>query len=709
MASKIPLRCNICPKRPKFSDVSHLLTHIASKGHLSNYYKVKVRASGDPVSRSLIEEYDQWYAEWNVEDLMSERMSLKDKKKGRKTLGKFNLFARPPLTTSGSGHTSTSASPLANTLRSNSGVCGRGTSHASTLHSYQHSPAASVLDPRLEHAIKQEQDVTPHLPSMTLPPFEDQPYENRSNETRNFEARNFENRSHHSLASSYHLQYQPLEQPYYIPRNDAYGHTAHPEPPAFHYGEPSRHNHYADPITISSNSRADPVTPPGYSDGDNDLPMPEESKDIAKLKGVYWPGMSIFDSATPMAKRRRNQRKDASIVEQLESNSLDVEATESIWTPNGSLMKQKFITGLPSSSSPIMSPVQAPWRPPLSQIPHRQDWAAPAVSGGRSSYSDSKLEQELNYGMSTRAGRKKKRAFEIFQEDEPEHTDQIIGGQQQLSHLTREYVSRENQDALIPKNRSRMLGLATFGDRKPSFGVADHTLKSDDGQRRRDTMIHNPKLTLPVIPGDEPVSRLTSDPVGYRRSSSNFNAFDTNGIFGQGTTASRTRGVERRHTHSLSIEALCNMATSQAFQDHSPEHTSGPTFPFLSAAQQYHQLNFQQQPSLEWLTFLNSVQNAHASPFWGFSADEPHMDNLPTAAAHMDASPYPDDDLPSVGEPPATAGMRTQANGMQANASNVEAEQGIAPSKLGRSPRSLDTDLDDGRTISMPASPRGRH
>jgi hypothetical protein len=92
MAAKIPLHCNICQKRPKFSDVSHLLTHVASKGHLSNYYKVKVRASTDPVSRALIEEYDQWYAEWNVEDLMSERMSLKDRKRGRKPLGEFVLF-----------------------------------------------------------------------------------------------------------------------------------------------------------------------------------------------------------------------------------------------------------------------------------------------------------------------------------------------------------------------------------------------------------------------------------------------------------------------------------------------------------------------------------------------------------------------------------------------------------------------------------------
>jgi hypothetical protein len=83
MASTIPLHCNICPKKPKFSDVSHLLTHIASKGHLSHYYKIKVRSGTDPAARQLIETYDQWYAEWCVEDLMSDRMNLKDKKRPR--------------------------------------------------------------------------------------------------------------------------------------------------------------------------------------------------------------------------------------------------------------------------------------------------------------------------------------------------------------------------------------------------------------------------------------------------------------------------------------------------------------------------------------------------------------------------------------------------------------------------------------------------
>jgi hypothetical protein len=89
-SGSIPLHCNICPKKPNFSDVSHLLTHIASKGHLSNYYKVKVRSSSETESRSVIEAYDRWYAQWNVETLMSERMNQKDKRRTRpRTAGTF--------------------------------------------------------------------------------------------------------------------------------------------------------------------------------------------------------------------------------------------------------------------------------------------------------------------------------------------------------------------------------------------------------------------------------------------------------------------------------------------------------------------------------------------------------------------------------------------------------------------------------------------
>lgn len=82
LPTNIPLHCNICPKKPDFSDVSHLLTHIASKGHLSHYYKMKVRGSTDPESQQVVAEYDEWYEEWNVQELMRERMSQKERKKG---------------------------------------------------------------------------------------------------------------------------------------------------------------------------------------------------------------------------------------------------------------------------------------------------------------------------------------------------------------------------------------------------------------------------------------------------------------------------------------------------------------------------------------------------------------------------------------------------------------------------------------------------
>jgi hypothetical protein len=77
--SNIPLHCNVCPRKPNFSDVSHLLTHVASKGHLSAYYRLKLSNKQD--DKDAIEEYDEWYSLWSVQDLMKERMEQKERKK----------------------------------------------------------------------------------------------------------------------------------------------------------------------------------------------------------------------------------------------------------------------------------------------------------------------------------------------------------------------------------------------------------------------------------------------------------------------------------------------------------------------------------------------------------------------------------------------------------------------------------------------------
>jgi hypothetical protein len=54
------LLCSICPGQPQFSDVSHLLTHAASKAHLASHFKLKLRTD-DPNAIELLKQYDNWF------------------------------------------------------------------------------------------------------------------------------------------------------------------------------------------------------------------------------------------------------------------------------------------------------------------------------------------------------------------------------------------------------------------------------------------------------------------------------------------------------------------------------------------------------------------------------------------------------------------------------------------------------------------------
>ena len=76
----IPLLCDLCPKKPRFSDVSHLLTHISSKSHLSNRFKLQIRSQGEPEARKLLADFDSWYNDNGLEDLLSERLTAKEQK-----------------------------------------------------------------------------------------------------------------------------------------------------------------------------------------------------------------------------------------------------------------------------------------------------------------------------------------------------------------------------------------------------------------------------------------------------------------------------------------------------------------------------------------------------------------------------------------------------------------------------------------------------
>ncbi|KAF2842967.1 hypothetical protein M501DRAFT_926553 [Patellaria atrata CBS 101060] len=350
--NSIPLHCNICPKKPRFSDVSHLLTHIASKGHLSHYYKVKVRSSSEDSSKRLIESYDQWYADWNVEELMSERMNIKDKKRTRTTKSSGMASQTP---------TTVPSRPTYGRKKSN------------------------ALDPRLsEHPIKHESRSTTPLsldPAILhrtfVPPM--QLFSARSTPFTT-DSRSLDNSS------------------------EVAGHVSH------------RH-----PIDVDLYSSHD-------AEDTGEVEVEEIGSECTRLKGVLWPGMDIFDSATPEMRRKRNQKKDVSVIEGLEHNSTEVEAIESIWTPHGSLKKERVIDGLPDDSSPMKpSPSPPPRkrqanRAPLNNLDVnksrrntrnniRQGFGARA----QAVMDDEEMEIDLNYG---RPEKKRKRAFDVFHGEE---------------------------------------------------------------------------------------------------------------------------------------------------------------------------------------------------------------------------------------------------------------------------------------------------
>ncbi|KAM0594713.1 hypothetical protein ACHAQF_002047 [Verticillium nonalfalfae] len=69
--------------------------------------------------------------------------------------------------------------------------------------------------------------------------------------------------------------------------------------------------------------RSDMVSEYASDNDDNVRRVPE-------LKGQYWPGMHLFDSATEEGKKKRNQRKDDSVIQRMRIGSDAINPTEMV-------------------------------------------------------------------------------------------------------------------------------------------------------------------------------------------------------------------------------------------------------------------------------------------------------------------------------------------------------------------------------------------
>lgn len=91
----VQLECVLCPKRPSFSDVSHLLTHVSSKSHLHQKFNIEFKAKSEIGARERLQRYEEWYAIHGIETLLSERLATKNQKttgrRGRSSTSSVSL------------------------------------------------------------------------------------------------------------------------------------------------------------------------------------------------------------------------------------------------------------------------------------------------------------------------------------------------------------------------------------------------------------------------------------------------------------------------------------------------------------------------------------------------------------------------------------------------------------------------------------------
>lgn len=343
------LQCIICPGRPRFSDVSHLLTHVSSKAHLSHYFKLQVRSHQEAEALELLLEYDGWFNSNDLPRLLSERIGSKDdRKKKRKSQ------AKTPATATDTGRRPASAWPRG------SGPVDPSPRPSISLPEYLDPRLADLYD-KVKHlgdedvpfscqvtpatsasvaacALAHDADVgTGIAQTVRNPKLGESPAEDTS-----------------SRRGTYNVPFPVTPSPPTRIRN-------RPKEITWTLGNRDS-DLFTDGMCKTPNQISDDV------DADADK---ERADEMARLKGVLWPGMDIFDSATQQMRRKRNQKKDGTVLRQMELTSSLVEPTELIFSPSGILRKARVISGNVEDDSPLKGESPIPKRRPPRPRPSR--------------------------------------------------------------------------------------------------------------------------------------------------------------------------------------------------------------------------------------------------------------------------------------------------------------------------------------------------
>lgn len=287
----IPLLCDLCPKKGQFSDISHLLTHISSKGHLSCRFTTDMKAkAGDINAAKKMRDFEKWYAENGIDGLLQDRITSKERrvKKSRGQGGLATVSARY-MSIAGSSYKQMIEANVLQTRTARS----------------QPSRHASV-----------KSEPTEDMESMR---WEFGPMRLRPTNTGRHSQSVFETPTTRRTRSS-------AQFPDFDKKIDKFGKWETFE------------TEFSD------------VTDLIYLDTTEDI----YESTVSKLKGIKYPGMAVFDSATPDQRRKRNQRKHESVITNMKRSSEAIEPTECIWQGIGNFERSRDIYATPSvDGSPV--------------------------------------------------------------------------------------------------------------------------------------------------------------------------------------------------------------------------------------------------------------------------------------------------------------------------------------------------------------------
>ncbi|KAK4168796.1 hypothetical protein QBC43DRAFT_106509 [Cladorrhinum sp. PSN259] len=277
----IPLKCCICPKKPTFSDLSHLLTHVSSKSHLARKWEKEIRK--DEQSVKDYNEYKEWETRHGILELAAERLLAKEQKK---TGGGTR---RSRVTTAAS---------------------------ASTVQNSRHE---LDVDDRALNMMKAEPEDYDQIQPMTTP------WANSISGARHFSV----------VGHNNHLDVSGYQTP--VLKGISHEFSVPSTPGA--------------PHSLSRRSLSDPEVAESIETSElasERQHISDDDSDMNKLKGIIYPGMGLFDSASEYQKRRRNQRKDASVLRNMIETSSIITATEYVWDEGGEFQRKRDIYSTPS-------------------------------------------------------------------------------------------------------------------------------------------------------------------------------------------------------------------------------------------------------------------------------------------------------------------------------------------------------------------------